>query len=127
MLSHPTLDKLQALRLTGMAKGLEESFTGGGYTAKQRAAMLQLAWDHVGSALDHRESVYELHANGGEPSWRGRLRRRYDRYNELANAVLRHLDIAMPEVDLQSIRNAPLAVRRPVAPVTAPSPPGGKP
>jgi hypothetical protein len=24
MLSHPTLDKLQALRLTGMAKGLEE-------------------------------------------------------------------------------------------------------
>ncbi len=110
-----------------MAKGLEESFMGGGYSAKQRAALLQLAWDHVGSALDHRESVYELHANGGEASWRGRLRRRYDRYNELANAVLRHLDIAMPEIDLQSIRNAPLAVRRPVAPVTVPSPPGGKP
>jgi len=110
-----------------LTKGLEESFAGGGYTARQRSALLQMAWDHVGSALDHRESVYELHANGGEASWRGRLRRRYDRYNELANAVLRHLDVAMPEIDLQSIRNAPLAVRRPVAPVTTSSPPGGKP
>jgi 4-hydroxyphenylacetate 3-monooxygenase len=110
-----------------MARGLEESFAGGGYTARQRAALLQLAWDHVGSALDHRESVYELHANGGAPSWRGRLRRRFDRYEELANGVLRHLGMAMPEVDLRSIREAPLVARRPVAPVTAPSPTGGKP
>jgi aromatic ring hydroxylase len=110
-----------------MAHGLEESFAGAGYTARQRAALLQLAWDHVGSALDHRESVYELHANGGAPAWRGRLRRRFDRYNELASAVLKHLDMAMPEIDLQSIRSAPLVARRPVAPVTPPSPPGGKP
>jgi 4-hydroxyphenylacetate 3-monooxygenase len=110
-----------------MARGLEESFAGGGYTARQRAALLQLAWDHVGSALDHRESVYELHANGGAPSWRGRLRRRFDRYEELANGVLRHLGMAMPEVDLRSIREAPLVARRPVAPVTAPSPAGGRP
>jgi aromatic ring hydroxylase len=113
-----------------MAQGLEDSFAGGGYTATQRAALLQLAWDHVGSALDHRESVYELHANGGAPTWRGRLRRSFDRYNELANGVLRHLNMAMPHIDLQSIRNAPLAARRPVTPVTAPSPPtptGGKP
>jgi aromatic ring hydroxylase len=112
-----------------MAQGLEDSFAGGGYTATQRAALLQLAWDHVGSALDHRESVYELHANGGAPTWRGRLRRSFDRYNELANGVLRHLNMAMPHIDLQSIRNAPLAARRPVTPVTAPSPPtptGGK-
>ncbi len=107
-----------------MGRGLEESFGGGGYTAKQRAALLQLAWDHVGSALDHRESVYELHANGGAPSWRSRLRRRYNRYNELANGVLQHLGLPMPEIDLQSIRNAPLVVRRPVTP---PSPAGGKP
>ena len=47
--------------------GLEESFAGGGYTAIQRAALLQLAWDHVASALDGRESAFELHANGGRP------------------------------------------------------------
>ena len=32
--------------------GLEESFSGGGYTALQRSALLQMAWDHVSSALD---------------------------------------------------------------------------
>ena len=99
-----------------LAKGLEESFAGGGYTARQRAALLQLAWDHVGSALDHREHVFELHANGDEVAWRGRLRRSFDRYNELANAVLKHIDGPMPAVNLDAIREAPLAARRPVAP-----------
>jgi aromatic ring hydroxylase len=104
--------------------GLEESFGGGGYTAAQRAALLQLAWDHVGSALDHREAVFELHANGGTPAWRGRLRRSFDRYNELANSVVRQLDMPMPEVDLSSIRNAPLAPRRQVsAPAPSQAPP----
>jgi aromatic ring hydroxylase len=99
-----------------LAAGLEESFAGGGYSARQRAALLQLAWDHVGSALDHREHVFELHANGGETAWRGRLRRSFDRYNELANAVLKHIEEPMPPVNLDSIREAPLAARRPVAP-----------
>jgi aromatic ring hydroxylase len=99
-----------------LAAGLEESYAGAGYSARQRAALLQLAWDHVGSALDHREHVFELHANGGEVSWRGRLRRSFDRYNELANAVLKHIDEPMPAVNLDSIREAPLAARRPVAP-----------
>jgi aromatic ring hydroxylase len=103
-----------------LAAGLEESFAGGGYTAAQRAALLQLAWDHVGSALDHREHVFELHANGGAASWRGRLRRRFDSYNELANGVVRQLDLPMPEIDVTAIRNAPLAARRPVS---APAPP----
>ncbi len=98
-----------------LAAGLEESFTGAGYTALQRAALLQMAWDHVGSALDHRESVYELHANGGAQAWRNRLRRSFDRYNELANGVLGQLDIAMPQVDLNPIRDAPMAARRPVS------------
>jgi aromatic ring hydroxylase len=98
-----------------LAKGLEESFSGGGYSAAQRAALLQLAWDHVGSALDQREHVFELHANGGEPAWRGRLRRSFNRYNELANAVVKGLDMPMPEIDLDAIRNAPLAQRRPVS------------
>ena len=71
-----------------VAAGLEESFGGGGYTALQRAALLQLASDHVVSALDGRESAFELHANGGIPAWRGRLRRYFTRANELANGVL---------------------------------------
>ena len=49
-------------------------------------------------------------------AWRGRLRRRFDRYNELANGVLQGLSVAMPEINLDSIRNAPLAARRPVSP-----------
>ena len=99
-----------------VAAGLEESFSGGGYTARQRSAMLQMAWDHVSSALDGRESAFELPANAGMPAWRGRLRRSFDRYNELANAVLEQLDVAMPEIDLDSIRAAPSAPHRPVTP-----------
>jgi 4-hydroxyphenylacetate 3-monooxygenase len=99
-----------------MAVGLEESFGGGGYTAEQRAALLQLAWDHVGSALDSRESAFELHANGGIPAWRGRLRRDFSGYNELANGVLHALRMEMPEIDLSALRAIPLAPRRPVSP-----------
>jgi 4-hydroxyphenylacetate 3-monooxygenase len=50
------------------------------------------------------------------PAWRGRLRRSFDRYNELANAVLGQLGLEMPEIDLESIRAAPIAPRRPVTP-----------
>ena len=95
-----------------MAAGLEESFGGGGYTAMQRSALLQLAWDHVSSALDGRESTFEAHASGGMPNWRGWLRRSFKSYNELANAVLGTLDLAMPEIDLSSIPTAPIAPRR---------------
>ncbi len=99
-----------------VAAGLEESFSGGGYSAMQRAALLNMTWDHVSSALEARESTFELHANGGAQSWRGRLRRGFSDYNELANGVLRQLKVAMPEIDLNGIRAAPLAQRRPVAP-----------
>jgi aromatic ring hydroxylase len=95
-----------------IAAGLEECFGGGGYTAQQRAALLQLAGDHVSSALDGRESSFELHASGGVPVWRGRLRRGFPSYNELANAVLGALDLAMPEIDVAAIPAAPLAPRR---------------
>jgi 4-hydroxyphenylacetate 3-monooxygenase len=96
--------------------GLAESFEGGGYTALQRSALLQLASDHVASALDGRESAFELHANGGVPAWRGRIRRYFSRYNELANGVLRSLSLDMPAIDLERLRAAPLAPRRPVTP-----------
>jgi 4-hydroxyphenylacetate 3-monooxygenase len=95
-----------------MAAGLEESFGGGGYTALQRSALLQLAWDHVSSALDGRESAFELHASGGMVMWRSWLRRNFKSYNELANAVLGQLAVSMPEIDLSSIPAAPIAPRR---------------
>ena len=99
----------------GMAAGLEESFGGGGYTALQRAALLQMAWDHISSDLDSRESAFELHANGGLPTWRNRLRSWFDRYNELANGALGLLDIEMPTIDMTSIRIVPQGPRRPVS------------
>jgi aromatic ring hydroxylase len=96
--------------------GLDESFAGGGYTALQRSALLQLACDHVSSALDGRESAFELHANGGIPAWRGRMRRYFTRYSELANGVLGSLSLDMPRLDLEGLRAAPLTPRRPVTP-----------
>ncbi|HEU0218342.1 MAG TPA: 4-hydroxyphenylacetate 3-hydroxylase N-terminal domain-containing protein [Stellaceae bacterium] len=101
--------------------GLEEAFAGGGYTAAQRAALLQLAWDHVSSGLDGRESAFELHASGGMPTWRGRLRKSFADYNALAKAVLRQIDGDMPAIDLSSIAAASLAPRRVNAPRPAPA------
>jgi 4-hydroxyphenylacetate 3-monooxygenase len=102
-----------------LAAGFEESFGGGGYTARQRSALLRMAWDHVGSALEARESVYELHANGGIPAWRGRLRRAFDGYDTLTAEVVARLDISMPPIDVSELPKAPLAPRRVV---TAPRP-----
>ncbi len=99
-----------------VAAGLAESFGGGGYTALQRAALLQMAWDHVSSALDGRESAFELHASGGVPAWRGRLRHNFDSYNDLANRVAGALGIPMPQIDLDNIREVPWAPRRTVTP-----------
>ncbi len=99
-----------------MAEGLVDSFGGGGYTAKQRAALLQLASDHVSSALDGRESAFELHASGGHPNWRGWLRRNFSDYNELANGVLSAIDMPMPSVDVSNIPAMPIARRRLMTP-----------
>src|SRR5207248_504725 len=75
-----------------------------------------VAADHVSSALAGRESAFELHASGGVPAWRGRLRRGFPSYNELANAVLRQIDLPMPAIDLGSIPAIPMAPRRPTMP-----------
>jgi aromatic ring hydroxylase len=99
-----------------LAAGLEDAFGGGGYSALQRAALLQLAWDHVSSALDGREAAFESHASGGMPNWRGWLRRSFRDYNGLANAVAGSLDLAMPDIDLTGLRTAAIAPRRPATP-----------
>jgi aromatic ring hydroxylase len=108
-----------------MAAGIEEAFGGSGYSAEQRAALLQLASDHVSSALDARESAFELHASGGAPVWRGRLRQVFPSYNELANAVLRAIDLPMPQIDVRGIGARPLAPRRVNLAPAAPSQSGG--
>ena len=115
----------------GMAEGLREAFGGGGYTAEQRAALLNLIWDQVSSGLDGRESAYELHANGGVPAWRMRLRGWFKDYDRLANGVLAALPIEMPRIDVSGIAQ-PIVPRTgvpggPVAPsasVHAPGRPG---
>jgi len=95
-----------------LAEGLEEAFAGGGWSALQRSALLQLAWDHVSSALDGRESAFELHASGGMPNWRGWLRQNFRDYNALASAVLRNIAIEMPEIDVSNIPRAAITRRR---------------
>ena len=90
-----------------MAAELEDAFGGGGYTALQRAALLQLAWDQVSSGLDGREAVFELHASGGLEAWRRRLSSWFERYNELANGVHGFLQVDMPPLDLSSLQDAP--------------------
>jgi 4-hydroxyphenylacetate 3-monooxygenase len=115
----PSDDELEDERTRA---GLEESFGGAGYSALQRAGLLNLVWDHVSSGLDGRESAFELHANGGRNAWRNRLRLNFEDYNELANKALRQLSIMMPEIDLTEMMKRPAAAR-PASAVTAITPP----
>ena len=95
-----------------MAAELEDAFGGGGYTAMQRAALLQLAWDQVSSGLDGREAVFELHASGGLESWRRQLAAWFERYNELANGVRDLVQVDLPPMDLSSLQEVPSPARR---------------
>ena len=95
-----------------MAAELEDAFGGGGYTAMQRAALLQLAWDQVSSGLDGREAVFELHASGGLEGWRRRLASWFERYNELANGVQDFIQVDLPPLDLSSLQEAQNLPRR---------------
>ena len=95
-----------------MAAELEDAFGGGGYTAMQRAALLQLAWDQVSSGLDGREAAFELHASGGLESWRRQLAAWFERYDDLANAVRGFVQVDIPELDLSSLQAVPAVPRR---------------
>lgn len=99
-----------------MAAELEEAFGGGGFTALQRSALLQLAWDQVASSLDGRESAFELHASGGLTAWRARMRAWFMSYNELANGVQHFLTVDLPPMDLDNLRNVPDERPRAVTP-----------
>jgi 4-hydroxyphenylacetate 3-monooxygenase len=99
-----------------MAAELEDAFGGGGYTALQRAAILQLAWDQVSSGLDGRESAFELNASGGIAAWRARLRAWFQSYDDLANGVQQFLRVDLPALDLSNIQNVPNERNRSVRP-----------
>ncbi|MDE2779286.1 MAG: hypothetical protein OXI91_06370 [Chloroflexota bacterium] len=95
-----------------MAAELEDAFGGGGYTAMQRSALLQLAWDQVSSGLDGREAVFEMHASGGLEAWRRRLAAWFERYTELANGVHQFIQVDLPPLDLGSLQEVAPPPRR---------------
>ena len=95
-----------------MAAGLEDAFSGGGYTALQRAALLQLAWDQVSSGLDAREAAFELHASGGLDAWRAQVAAWFPSYNHLANGVREFVDVELPPMDLSSLQDVAPPPRR---------------
>ena len=103
-----------------MAAELEDAFGGGGYTALQRAALLQLAWDQVSSGLDGREAAFEMHASGGLEAWRRQLAAWFGSYNDLANGVREFLQVDLPPMDLSSLQE----VLPP--PTRVPQPPAGR-
>ena len=107
-----------------MAGELEDAFGGGGFSAMQRAALLQLAWDQVASGLDGREAVFELHASGGLEAWRRRLSAWFEDYNGLANGVGQFVQVDIPTLDLSSLQDIPLPPRRMPQAGSGPSTPG---
>ncbi|MCH8225757.1 MAG: hypothetical protein IIC97_07815 [Chloroflexi bacterium] len=99
-----------------MAAELEDAFGGGSYTALQRSALLQLAWDQVSSGLDGREAAFEANASGGLAAWRTHIRAWFPSYNELANGVQQLLSVELPPLDLSSLQEIQSAPRRLVTP-----------
>ena len=76
----------------------------------------ELAWDQVSSALDGRESAFELNASGGMPAWRARMRAWFEGYDDLANNVRSFIKVELPPMDLDAIRNVPNERARTVTP-----------
>ena len=95
-----------------MAAELEDAFGGGGYTALQRAALLQLAWDQVSSGLDGREAAFELHASGGLEAWRAQVAAWFGSYNDLANGVRKFVQVDLPDLDLSNLQEVQPPSRR---------------
>src|SRR5439155_15568735 len=63
------------------------NYEGGGYTARQRAALLHLLNDATASALDGREAAFTAMATGGIALWKLRVNLEWHRHNELAGYV----------------------------------------
>src|SRR5439155_18039576 len=71
-----------------LGTAIQANYEGGGYTARQRAALLHLLNDATASALDGREAGFTALATGGLPLWKQRVNFMWHKHNELAANVL---------------------------------------
>jgi 4-hydroxyphenylacetate 3-monooxygenase len=75
-----------------LGPAIEPNYEGGGYTARQRAALLHLLNDATASAIDGREAAFTALATGGLPLWKLRTQIEWQKHNELARIPLALLD-----------------------------------
>jgi 4-hydroxyphenylacetate 3-monooxygenase len=78
---------LEELEDPDLGPALKANYEGGGYTARQRAALLHLLNDATASALDGREAGFTAMATGGLPLWKQRVNFMWHKHDELAAAV----------------------------------------
>jgi aromatic ring hydroxylase len=68
------------------------NYEGGGYTARERAALLHLLNDATASALEGREAAFTALSTGGMHIWKLRVGLEWHKHNALARTVLALLD-----------------------------------
>jgi aromatic ring hydroxylase len=68
------------------------NYEGGGYTARERAALLHLLNDATASALEGREAAFTAFSTGGLHIWKLRAGLEWHKHNTLARTVLALLD-----------------------------------
>jgi aromatic ring hydroxylase len=78
---------LKELEDPEIGPAIAPNYEGGGYTARQRAALLHLLNDATASALDGREAAFTAMATGGIALWKLRVNIEWHRHNELAGYV----------------------------------------
>ena len=78
---------LKELEDPEIGPAIAPNYEGGGYSAKQRAALLHMLNDATASALDGREAAFTAMATGGIALWKLRVNIEWHKHNELAHYV----------------------------------------
>jgi hypothetical protein len=68
------------------------NYEGGGYTARERAALLHLLNDATASAMEGREAAFTALSTGGMHLWKLRVGLEWHKHNALARTALALLD-----------------------------------